>query len=177
MLFLRAFPTQFQPNSVYAHYPLVIPEENLSILHELGQKDKYTWERPKYTPLPTFITSYAACKSTLANQEGFKVTWGEAIKFLMHNSGKEYGADFMLAGDSAPNANSRGVMCPALYRQDWEGAVRNFYEHITLKLLCEKSYKIAGTNQVDIVRDVGNLAQAHFAAEVCGSHNGNPLRI
>ena len=95
----------------------------------------------------------------------------------MHNSGKEYGADFMLAGDSAPNANSRGIMCPALYRQDWEGAVKNFYEHITLKLLQEKSYKIAGTNQVDIVRDVGNLAQAHFAAEVCGSHNGNPLRI
>lgn len=128
-------------------------------------------------PLPTFITTYAACKSTLANQEDFKVTWGKAIKFLMHNREKEYGADFMLAGDSGPNAHSREVMCPALYRPDWEGAVKKFYEHITLKLLHEKSYKIAGTNQVDIVRDVGNLAQAHFAAEVCGPQNKNPSRI
>lgn len=136
-------------------------------MDELEEKDKYTWEHPKYVPLPTIITSYGACTSILDNQLDFKVTWGTAIKLLMHNSGKAYGADFMLSGDLAPNAQSRAVMKNALYRKDWEDAVKSFYKKITLQLLREKSYLIGGATQVDIVRDVGNLAQAHFAAEVC----------
>lgn len=165
-LFLRAFPNHFQPNSIYAHYPFVIPEENHVILTKFEQVDKYDFNRPAPIQQPTPITSYAACKSTLENQQNFKVTWGKAIKFLMHNSGKEFGADFMLSGDAPANANSRRVMGSALYRDKWEDEVKSFYETITLQLLREKSYKISGTNQVDIVRDVGNLAQVHFSAEV-----------
>ena len=165
-LFLRAFPNHFQPNSIYAHFPLVVPEENHAILTDLGQVDKYRWERPGYIPPPTFINSHAACKTILGNPEDFKVTWGKAIEFLMHNKGKEYGADFMLAGDARSNWASRELMCPALYRSAWENEVKTFYENITLQLLHEHHYKISGTNQVDIVRDVANLAQAHFSAEV-----------
>ncbi len=165
-LFLRAFPNHFQPNSIYAHYPMVIPEENRTILTKLKQVDKYDFNRPAPIPQPIPITSYAACKSTLENQKNFKVTWGKAIKFLMHNSGKEFGADFMLSGDAPDNANSRRIMAPALYRDKWEDEVKSFYEKITLQLLRENSYQISGTNQVDIVRDVGNLAQVHFSAEV-----------
>lgn len=93
----------------------------------------------------------------------------------MHNGGKEYGADFMLADDSPPSARSRAVMGSALYRQDWENYVKTFYDGITLSLLRDKSYKISGSNQVDIVRDVGNIAQVHFAAEVCHYSNGDIL--
>ena len=165
-LFLRAFPNHFQPNSIYAHYPFVIPEENHVILSRLGQVDKYNFDRPAPIQQPTPITSYAACKSALENQQNFKVTWGKAIKFLMHNSGKEYGADFMLSGDAPDNAKSRHVIGSALYHDKWEHEVKSFYENITLQLLREKSSQISGTNQVDIVRDVGNLAQVHFSAEV-----------
>ena len=169
-LFLRAFPNHYQPNSIYAHYPLVIPEENHVILSRLGQVDKYDFNRPAPIHRPTPITSYAACKSTLDNQEDFKVTWGKAIKFLMQNSGKEFGADFMLSGDAPVHANSRRVVSAALYRDKWEDEVKDFYEEITLRLLREKSYRVSGTNQVDIVRDVGNLAQVHFSAEVSRYH-------
>ena len=165
-LFLRAFPKHFQPNSIYAHYPMVIPEENHVILSKLEQVDKYDFSRPAPIQSPTPITSYAACKSILDNQQDFKTTWGKAIKFLMHNSGKEFGADFMLSGDTSVNAQSRCVMGAALYWDKWHHEVENFYKNITLNLLREKSYKVAGTNQVDIVRDVGNLAHVHFAAEV-----------
>ena len=165
-LFLRAFPNHFQPNSVYAHFPLVVPDENRVILTDLEQVDKYNWDKPRYTPPPTFINSHAACKSILANPSDFKVTWGTAIEFLMHNSRKEYGTDFMLSGDCPQNWNSRELMQPALYKSDWETEVKVFYENITLQLLRKHSYKISGTNQVDIVRDVANLAQAHFSAEV-----------
>jgi len=165
-LFFRAFPNHFQPNSVFAHFPLVIPQENRVILENLDELDKYSWAMPAYVPPPTFVTSYAACKSIISDEQHFKVTWGAAIDRLMHNSGKEYGADFMLSGDSVPNDVSRKMMCPALYKSGWEIEVIAFYENITLQLLREHSYTMSGTNQVDIVRDVGNLAQAHFAAEV-----------
>ena len=165
-LFLRAFPNHFQPNSIYAHYPLVIPKENHAILSRLEQVDKYDFSRPAPIPRPTPITSYAACKTILDNQQDFKTTWGKAIEFLMHNSGKEFGADFMLSGDTSVNAQSRCVMDAALYWDKWHHEVEKFYKNITLKLLRDNSYKVSGTNRVDIVRDVGNLAHVHFAAEV-----------
>lgn len=174
-LFLRAFPNHFQPNSIYAHYPLVVPEENHVILSKLEQVDKYDFGRPAPIQQPTLITSYAACKSTLENQQNFKVTWGKAIKYLMHNSGKEFGADFMLSGDAPVNAKSRRVMDTALYHNKWEDEVKLFYEKITLQLLREKSSKVSGTNQVDIIRDVGNLAQVHFSAEVSQYHSQTVL--
>ena len=165
-LFLRAFPNHFKPNSVYAHFPLVTSMENKNILKELGIADRYSWDKPCLIPPLTFITSYAAAKSILDNQTDFKVTWGEAIKFLMRHDDKPYGADFMLAGDNQVNTSSRKMMGAALYREKWHQEVKSFYENITLQLLREKSYKIAGVNQVDIVRDVGNIAQAHFCANI-----------
>lgn len=165
-LLLRAFPNHIRPDSVYAHFPFVIPSKNKDILTKLKIDDKYTYQRPKYIPPPTFITSYKACASILSNQDDFKVTWGEPIRFLMQNDGKEYGADFMLSGDLPVNARSREIMDGALYRTAWDQEVRTFYENITVELLHKKSYKIAGVNQVDIVRDIGNLANVHFAAEV-----------
>ena len=170
-LFLRAFPKHFQPNSIYAHFPFVIPNENRVILSELQEVDKYDFQRPEAViPRPPSITSYAACKSILENEQDFKITWGKAIKLLMHNSRKELGADSMLSGDEPVNVDSCEPMHDALYRDKWQDEVKGFYKNITLQLLRENSYKVSGTNQVDIVRDVGNLAQAHFSAEVSRYH-------
>lgn len=165
-LFLRAFPNHFKPNSVYAHFPLVIPSANEEILIKLGKKDMYNFDEPGFVAPPTLITSYNTAKLILGNKVDYKVTWGEAITFLMQNSGKLYGYDFMLAGDGPANAQSREVMGKALYKDGWHQEVKAFYEKITLELLHTHSYKLAGVNQVDMVRDVGNLAQTHFAAEV-----------
>lgn len=84
----------------------------------------------------------------------------------MQNNGKQYGADFMLSGDFETNAKSRQLMDSALYPHAWDREVRSFYERMTLQLLHEKSYKLGGVNQVDIVRDIGNMVNVHFAAEV-----------
>jgi len=48
----------------------------------------------------------------------------------------------------------------------WEAQVREYYEMITAKLLKEKAYKIAEKNQVDIIRDIGNLTHVHFVSEM-----------
>lgn len=165
-LILTAFPQHFQPNSVWAHFPLVVPGENEVILTKLGKHNMYNFDKPTIIPAVTLVTSYRASASILSNQENYKVTWGKAIRFLMQNDGKQFGADFMLSGDGAVNAQSRDMMSKALYRDEWYNEVRNFYEKTTLDLLHDHSYQIAGVNQVDIVRDVGNLMQARFAAEV-----------
>ncbi|KAL2835185.1 Psi-producing oxygenase A [Aspergillus cavernicola] len=165
-LVLRAFPNHFAGNSIYAHFPLVIPSENEKILNSLGVAEKYSWGRPKHVPHPPFINSHAACMSILSDQETFKVTWGKKIEFLMQHDNHPYGMDFMLSGDRPPNGASRKMMGSALYRDKWEDEVKKFYEQITLKLLHKNSYKLAGVNQVDIVRDVANLAQVHFCSNV-----------
>ena len=165
-LILRAFPRHFKSNSVYAHFPLVIPSKNMKLLKDLGLEREYSDERPGRIPDLTQISSYEACKTILGNQKDFKVTWGKPIKFLMEHDNTAYGSDFMLSGDEAPNARSREVMRKALYRDDWYNEIKRFYENTTIDLLQKHSYKLAGANQVDIVRDVGNIAQARFAAEV-----------
>lgn len=165
-LVFRAFPNHFKGNSIYAHFPLVIPSESKKILTDLKVAEKYDWEEPKYTPVPRFINSNAACRAILSDKEAYKVTWGKKIQFLMHNGGQPYGKDFMLSGDRPPNAASREIMGTALYREKWEAEVKSFYEEVTMNLLRRHSYQIAGVNQVDIVRDVANLAQVHFCASV-----------
>lgn len=165
-LALRAFPNHFRGDSVYAHFPLVVPSENQKILSSLRLGDKYNFDRPSFHPMPKLINSHAACKAILADQEAFKVTWGKKLEFILHRDGHPYGREFMLSGDRPPNAASRKMIGNALYRDKWREEVRKFYEDITLQLLRRKSYKVTGANQVDIARDVSNLAHVHFCASI-----------
>jgi linoleate 8R-lipoxygenase/9,12-octadecadienoate 8-hydroperoxide 8R-isomerase len=165
-LFLRAFPHHFEYNSVYAHFPLVTPSENKEILSSLGLEDKYSWKKPGRLLMPSMIFSHAACKTILENKRDFKVTWGKTIQFLMQRDGKPYGKDFMLAGDGTRNENSRKMLTSALYIGCWRDEVSKFYKETTLELLRSRSYKVAGVNQVDIVRDVLNIAQVRFCAKL-----------
>ena len=59
----------------------------------------------------------------------------------------------MLSGDTPSNAKNRQTMAKALYRDKWHEEIKNFYEYITLRLLHEKSYKLAGVNEVDVTRE------------------------
>ena len=184
-LVLRALPRHFRQNSIYAHYPLVVPEENRVILGGLNTAQYYSFEKPCAAPEMSIVESYAACKAILRNQQDYKVVWGvDAIDFLVQQGAENYGQNFMLSGDGLQNAKSRQLMGPALYpgvssagqpkswfpscpsSGRWTQEVKSFYEDITLQLLHQNSYQIAGVNQVDIVRDVSNLAQVHFASSV-----------
>ena len=122
----------------------------------------YDFDRPKFSLEPKLVLSYAAAKSILDNQDAFKVTWGKAMEFLMGAPAK----NFMLSGDGPANTASRKMMSGALYISNWEHEVKRYYEAMTLKLLKAKSYKIAGVNQVDIIRDIGNLIHVHFCSEL-----------
>ena len=175
-LFLRALPKNYDPASVYVHYPLTVPKGPngmQDILERLGKAKKYNFDTPKPIVQPSVVFTHAAVTQVLKDQMSFYVTWGNAMEFLMGNPAR----NFMLAGDGPANAASRELMANAMYlggssramptgNETWYKAVQKFYEEITTKLLAEKSYSLAGGREVDIIRDVGNLAHVHFAAEM-----------
>ncbi|KAF2727140.1 hypothetical protein EJ04DRAFT_539107 [Polyplosphaeria fusca] len=161
-LFLRAFPHHFKQNSVFAHYPLTTPDAMKVALQDLKKDHLYSFDEPAFVPLPHLVLDYKTATSIMENKDTFKVTWGAAIEFLMG----PMAADFMLAGDGPKNAISRSIMSKALYISPWEKEVRTYYTDLTRKLIAEKSAKIASLNQVDIIRDIGNLAHVHFCSEL-----------
>ncbi|EMC96034.1 hypothetical protein BAUCODRAFT_34798 [Baudoinia panamericana UAMH 10762] len=161
-LFLRAFPNHFLPNSIYAHMPMTTPEENRKIMRVLGRESHYSWDRPKRIPDRVVIQNYKGVRQILENGNVFKVINAEPFAYLYGPLSRS----FMLTGDGKPFVENKQMMHKALYRESWHQQVRDFYEFITLKLLREKSCEIAGLNQIDITRDVGNLAHVHFVANV-----------
>jgi cytochrome P450 len=161
-LFLRAFPNHFSHNSIYAHYPLTIPSAMKVALKDLKKNQLYNFTKPVPTAHPHFIKEYKLAIEIMKDQSTFKVVWGKAMEYIMGPQVK----DFMLAGDGPKNASSRSMVSRALYISSWDKEVRAYYASKTRELLAEKSAKIADFNQVDMIRDVGNLAHVHFCSEL-----------
>ncbi|KAL8994261.1 MAG: hypothetical protein Q9169_005714 [Polycauliona sp. 2 TL-2023] len=78
------------------------------------------------------------------------------------------GLDFMQSGDSKFHSQQNKTMAKALYQDNAHVDIKDFFEETTLKLLHQKSYRLKNLdmNICDITRDVGNLAQVHFAANM-----------
>ncbi|KUJ17681.1 heme peroxidase [Mollisia scopiformis] len=142
---LRAFPNHFKGNSIYAHFPFVVPSENLVIQKSLNRADKYSYDPPARQPPAVVLGTYAAVDKVLKGETNLK-------------------AEHALAGPSPSNK----ALVKGLYPKDWQVEVKKFYEETTAKLLKTYSYPVPGTKkrQVDIVRDVANLVSARFASSV-----------
>lgn len=128
---------------------MTIPSENKKILRNLGRFDHYSYDRPGFLTPRIDLVSYPAAKLVLENSDVFKVTWHEGLGFLMGKGG----LDFMLAGDTSFHAGQKRMMGKTLYKDQWHKHIKEFYEMITVKLLKEKSHRIAGVRQVDITRE------------------------
>lgn len=161
-LFLRAFPNHFNANSIYAHHPMTVPDENRKIMKNLGREHQYSYDRPKRKPGRVLIQNYHAVRKVLETPDNYKMMVADQFEYLMGKPGR----DFMLCGDGPFFAGQKKVMRESLYHDKWHQSIKHFYEYITLKLLKEKSCKIAGINQIDFTRDVGNLAHIHFVSNV-----------
>ncbi|KAI1372552.1 linoleate diol synthase [Hypoxylon crocopeplum] len=160
-LFIRAFPNHFKGDSVYAHYPMVVPSETKMVLTNLGRVQNFSYDRPSFIPRRVDITSYGGAQHILENQDKYKVMWNEAFSFLV-GTGRSRS---MLSSDSF-HADQRERIEDQLYRGDWHSHVEAFYSQVTDQLIRENTYKLAGQNFVDIIRDVGNIAPVHFASRM-----------
>lgn len=161
-LFLRAFPQHFKPNSIYAHHPMTIPSENRVIMKDLGRESHYSWDRPTRQQDRVMIQNYHGVRQVVEDKIKYNTMVADAFEYIMGKPGR----DFMLSGDTEFHAKQKQVMAKAIYHDQWKKDIKSFYEYITMRLFKEKSVKIAGINQVDLTRDVGNLAHIHFAAGV-----------
>lgn len=140
-LFIRAFPDHFKQNSVYAHYPMVIPAENRRILESLKRDHLFTWDRPKYTPASVDGDSSDGCDETAP-------AWRKGINSLLDRNDIH-----VTVGEHSPS-------------DKLTAAVKVFYKETLERLFKEKSYVLGGTRMVDIVRDIGNVANVNFASSL-----------
>lgn len=154
-LFMRAFPNHFKYDSVYAHYPMVIPSENRKILNNLNRAHLFSFERPRQLPTKTHVTSYGAAKHVITNEDKYPV-WQDGFALLTGNSGLHF----------SQSSDQRKTMESLLYKDGWRQTVKAFYVKTAEQLLAEKSYILAGRRQVDIVRDVGNVASTRFISNL-----------
>lgn len=141
---------------------MTIPGENAKIMKDLGRYHDYDWSTPEYIPTRVNLTAYQSAKYLLERPRDFTVMWNDGLGFVMGKGGEK----FCLGGDTVFHRKQRQTMHDLIYREKWHEHVKHFYEYTTLRLLHEKSCKIAGINQVDLTRDVGNLAHVHFAANI-----------
>ncbi|KAI3396982.1 hypothetical protein diail_11382 [Diaporthe ilicicola] len=169
-LIFRAFPNHFAYNSVYAHFPLVTPPENKTILKGMGTWGQYSWETPRARQLPVMIKSHNACARILNDDKNFKVVWGEAITGLTNNTDAPgLAKDFCLSGDRSANRLNRNQMQKCLYPKGWHNDMEAFFAATTVRLLNQHGHAISQTPErrtyeVDIVGDIISLATTHFSA-------------
>ncbi|KAJ5103401.1 hypothetical protein N7532_003930 [Penicillium argentinense] len=150
----RAFPNWYKPDSIYAHYPMTIPSENRKIMKNLGREQDYSYDAPSYLPIRANLASHQSAQQVLNNPEDFTVAWSSTMQDLF---GK---GDF--------DAKQQQTMGQAFSTEEFPELVKKFYEDVTTRLINDKGAKLAKINQVDITRDVGNLAHIHFASTLFG---------
>ncbi|KAJ0108757.1 hypothetical protein J7T55_011248 [Diaporthe amygdali] len=160
-LFIRAFPNHFKQNSVYAHYPMVIPPENRRILTSLKRAELFTWDRPAYSPARVDVESSGGYKEALGNAAKIQQTWREGISSLLGKSGIR---STVKADSSYSNGEKNGVQKSS--PGGLSEATKGFYKQTTERVLKEKSYVLGGIRMVDVVRDVSNVVNVHFASRL-----------
>lgn len=161
-LFIRAFPGHFKHNSIYAHYPMVIPSETEKILKDLKRDHLFDFSRPTRLARDTEVEFSASSKETLDNQDSYKAAWHGGLAALA-GQGK-----LKLSGDATLHDARRKEVNGQLVTADLLQQVKAFYKNVTEQLLREKSYNLAGHRMVDLVRDVANLTPTHFVSALFG---------
>lgn len=151
-LFLRAFPKHFKPDSVYAHYPLTVPEEMEKALRDLGKDKYYDFSVPKLSKPVQVVKDYASVKEILSKPDTFQLSCGSHLDHGAHDHEHTHAPQTSLIASALTS------------KKDWQSDIRNYFSTTTSSLLKSKSYPLATFTQVDIVRDIGNLVPLHFVA-------------
>ncbi|KXX80191.1 Linoleate 10R-lipoxygenase [Madurella mycetomatis] len=159
-LFIRAFPKHFTHNSVYAHYPMVVPSETEKILKDLKRDHLFDFSRPSRIPKETAVDSFDAARRVFENQDKYTGTWHGGLQPLAEQGKSK------LSGDATVHDKHRREVNQPLCTADLQSNVKMFYRKATEELLKVKSYDLAGNKMVDLVRDVANIAPTLFASSI-----------
>ncbi|ROV93831.1 hypothetical protein VMCG_08781 [Cytospora schulzeri] len=159
-LLMRAFPGWYRANSIYALYPFSTPDKMREIFAKHGTPNRIPldYDPPVFINAPFPVTTWKGVVDVLHDQQRFKVPWGNHIHQLT-------GHDYMLSGDEPVNTQQRKEVQEALYKpKDTLEDVRKFYETVTVNLVRKNKRSLGQVYQIDIVKDIGNVAHAMFVA-------------
>jgi hypothetical protein len=108
-LLMRALPFYYRGNSVYAMFPLVVPEENRKILRKLKKEQDYDFDRPSFIGMPTTIKTWKGVTSVLSDQAAFKVpcTSDRVLKIMAAFADLHRGPSHRLSYSSGLHAKRR----------------------------------------------------------------------
>ncbi|KAF7505932.1 hypothetical protein GJ744_012374 [Endocarpon pusillum] len=160
-LLMRAMPSCYRGNSVYAMFPFTSPSKTRELLEKIHKLDDYDFSSPCLKPPPIPVKSHKAVTDILKNNRSFKVPWGPHTKALT-------GHDFMLSGDEPHHQVQRHEMKEKVYTPcDWAQQIRDFYHETTYHLIEVHSNKLLENRyQIDIVKDIANPSHTLFAARM-----------
>ncbi|RMZ91623.1 hypothetical protein DV736_g1143, partial [Chaetothyriales sp. CBS 134916] len=143
---LNALPNHFATNSIYAHYPLVTPTKNRTLLKKLGQEQYYNFEKPKR----------AWPARTVLAQAEIGITTGLWSRRLIGLGGP-------------PPASSqplRAAFFSTLAKHEqWKPALHAFFQANIRQTWQQGKHSISAFDQIDIVRDVANETYVRFLIE------------
>ncbi|KAM7205146.1 hem peroxidase [Naviculisporaceae sp. PSN 640] len=161
-LFIRAFPEHFKSNSMYAHYPMVIPSETEKILKDLKRADLFDFSRPARITKVAEVTTPVGIK-TVSESERYSANWHANLSTLLAEGGHKVS----LSADSTSHNSERLAIHEQLVAGgDFITQLKTSYRKVTSDLLSANGCRVADYNLVDIVRDVGNLAPVHVLARL-----------
>ena len=72
-LLMRALPSYYVGNSIYAMFPFVHPQRTKEVLTKLGKAGEYDFSIPRLRPQPQSIKTYNGVASVLNDSAVFKV--------------------------------------------------------------------------------------------------------
>ena len=156
-LVLRAFPNAgLAPNSIYAHFPLVVPSENMKIHQCLGSAGSYSWDKPNNGKEQVVIRSHKSVKAILSDNESFQgVSSARRSTFELGLGDRD---------NEMPSTRQKFVYEP----EGWAKEIRTFCLSKVEELLRERGVprEVNGesAHEVDIVRDVISVTATHLVS-------------
>jgi hypothetical protein len=146
---MRAFPGWYDCNSVFALFPLTIPDESKKILTNLGQVSSYSFKPPTKPSVPVIFSTVESARTILKTEQAFNPISGKPISDLTGIYG------LRLSADTPNNTAEYSILVKAFYSDVPNGMeeVWEFYIKRTTQLIRDRSYELGDYFQLDAVRE------------------------
>jgi hypothetical protein len=143
-LLFTGLPSSFSGTGVYGLLPFYTPEASRGIVKGNRAADKYELTRPSSEMDLVSIQTSTGCKTVLDDRDGFRVMSQPAVR---------------------PSVELSSMNPKVLFENGFEKNVSFFFSANIKRLIEKNSLHFSKRNQIDIVRDVTNIAPILWIAE------------
>lgn len=160
-LLYRAFPNDYRPGSIYAHFPFTVPSRMRQFMEKDSRMIKeYNWNKPQSVSPIIPVAGVATIQDILSNTSAFSSPYESNMARLTNGYGFFYGG-----AESSKNLKMKDLIRDILFTPTANTSHGEYFYNETLELLADKSYSTGPTTRtVDVVREVINCVSVHWAA-------------